>query len=439
MRARALAAGALVALMLPPVASAHANLLQRQPNYGARLGTSPTAVSLRFDQGVDVFADSIQVRTMKGTLMTAGPSRSVDSQRIATVPLRKLPKGAYTVRWHVTSFEGHVLSGVYTFGVRVVPPPPTEAYGASGPSTIEFIVKWGYFLGLALLVGGLAFRLLVVGKRATPAVERRFFLIAMAGAVGSIELGIAAFILRARDAFQLPFGRLLYGDLSPLAEGTRFGTAFIVMTLGFAFVTAILFLAWLTDRPVLLWPALVIGLLLCAGLSLSGHSAVDVGSSWRTELADWVHLTAACVWVGGLVQLAFTVWPKEPELRREAFLRFSQLAGVLVGLMVVAGVYLAYVRLPQASDLWQAHYGRILLLKSALVALALSWGALHHFVVRPALERGRGTASNAISRSLLGESAVAMAVLLLAAVLVDSNPPAKPVSKPGPRSALVKR
>jgi putative copper resistance protein D len=157
---------------------------------------------------------------------------------------------------------------------------------------------------------------------------------------------------------------------------------------------------------------------------------VDTGSSWRSELADWVHLSAACLWVGGLAQLAFVVWPAAPGLRREAFLRFSQLAAVLVALMVGAGAYLAYVRLPQASDLWQERYGQVLLLKSALVGLALSWGALHHFVVRPALQRGRGTGSQAISRSLLGESAVAMAVLLLAAVLVDANPPERPVKQP---------
>ena len=427
---RALVAAALVALALPASAVAHANLTQREPDFGKRLTTSPPAVLLHFDQGVDVFPNSIDVRSAKGALVTSGPAHTIDKQRIATVPLKHLPKGAYTVRWHVTSLEGHVLSGVYTFGVRVVPPPPTEAYGSAGPTVSEYIVRWGYFLGLALLVGGLAFRLLVVGKRATPAVERRFYLVAMVGVVASIELGIVGFLLRARDAFQLPFSRLVYGDLSPLAQGTRFGIAFIAMTLGFALVTAILFIAWLTDRPVLLWPALALGLVLCSGLSLSGHSAVDTGSSWRSELADWVHLSAACIWVGGLAQLAFVVWPLAPALRREAFLRFSQLAGVLVALMVGAGVYLAYVRLPEASDLWQERYGQVLLLKSGLVGLALSWGALHHFVVRPALQRDRGTDSHAISRSLLGESAVAMAVLLLAAVLVDANPPERPVKQP---------
>jgi copper transport protein len=431
----ALAAAVLVALTLPASALAHANLLERTPTYAAKLEKSPRAVSLRFDQGVDVFAKGIDVRSSTGRVVTAGPAHSIEDGRVATVSLRRLPKGAYTVRWNVTSNEGHVLSGVYTFGVRVVPPPPTEAYGAGGVTTSEYIVKWGYFVGLALLVGGLAFRLLVLGKRATPRLERRFYWVVGIGVVASVELGILGFLLRARDAFQLPLGRLVYGDLSPLAQGTRFGTAFIAMTLGFALVAGILFMAWLVERPVLLWPAFVIGLVLCSGLSLSGHSSVEPGSTWRSELADWVHLSAACIWVGGLVQLAVVVWPAAPELRREVFLRFSQLAAGLVGVMVLAGAYLAYVRLPQASDLWNEHYGRVLLLKSGLVTLALSWGALHHFVVRPALLRGRGTGSNAVSRSLLGESAVAIAVLLAAAVLVDSNPP-KPEKSPAQATAV---
>jgi copper transport protein len=435
MRAKALAAAFFLTLVLPASAFAHANLLERTPTYGAKLETSPRAVSLRFDQGVDVFENAIDVRSSTGRDVTSGPSHTIEEGRVATVSLRRLAKGAYTVRWQATSNEGHVLSGVYTFGVRVVPPPPTEAYGAGGITTSEHIVKWGFFVGLALLVGGLAFRLLVIGGRATPAVERRFYWVVGIGVVACIELGIVGFLLRARDAFQLPLGRLVYGDLSPLAEGTRFGTAFIAMTLGFALVAAIVFVAWLVDRPVLLWPGLACGLVLCSGLSLSGHSAVEVGSTWRSELADWVHLSAACIWVGGLVQLAVVVWPAAPELRREAFLRFSKLAAALVGAMVLAGAYLAYLRLPQASDLWNEHYGRVLLLKSGLVILALSWGAMHHFVVRPALERGRGTGSSIISRSLLGESAVAIAILLVVAVLVDTNPP-QPEQNPTQATAV---
>jgi len=430
MKLRAFVAAALVALAAPTSALAHAVLLERVPTYGAQLATAPRSVSLQFDQTVDAFPTSIDVRSASGRVMTAGPTSTQDHSREVVVPLRRLPKGAYTVRWHVTSNEGHVVSGVYTFGVRVKPPPPTEAYGAGGPTKFEYVVRWGYFVGLALLVGGLAFRLLVLRGRTTPALERRFYWVVGVGVVGSIELGIVGFVLRAADAFQLPLGQLVYGDLSPLARGTRFGEAFIAMTLGFAVVAAFLFLAWLLERPVFLWPAFVLGLVLCSGLSLSSHSAVEANSSWRSELADYVHLVAACFWVGGLVMLAFVVWPTAPGLRREAFHRFSQLAAVLVGAMVLAGAYLAYERLPAVSDLWQARYGQVLLIKSSLVLLALSWGALHHFVVAPALERGRGVGSLAVSRSLRGESGVAIAILLVVAVLVDANPPAKPAPRP---------
>jgi putative copper export protein len=331
-----------------------------------------------------------------------------------------------------------VISGVYTFGVRVAAPPPTEAVGAGGPTTTEHVVRWAYFVALALLLGGVGFRLLVVRGPLPPAAERRFFVLAGLGAVATINVGILAFVLRAEDALQLPFGRLLYGDLSPIAGGTRFGTAFIAMTLGFALVTAFVYLAWLTDRTFFLWPALVIGLGFASGLSLSGHSASDAGSSSWSELADWVHLCAATLWIGGLVQLGIVIWPRAPELRRVAFLRFSRLATVLVALLVGAGIYLSVLRLPRVSDLWTTGYGHVLLVKLSLVAVALAWGAMHNFVAKPLLERGEpGRVIARLPRSLLAESAVAMAVLLAAAVLVDSKPPPQPT--PGPPTAARQR
>ena len=251
--------------------------------------------------------------------------------------LKSLPRGAYTVRWHAISSDGHVVSGVWTFGVGVAAPPPTEAYGASGPTRTEHIVRWAYFLALALLIGGLGFRLLIVRGPLPPRAESRFFKLTGLGVVAVLEVGIVAFLLRAEDALQLPFGRLLYGDLSPIASGTRFGTAFIAMTLGFSLVAALLYLAWLLERRVLLWVAFALALGFASGLSLSGHSAADAGSSWKSELADWVHLSAACLWLGGLVQLALVVWPLAPELRREAFLRYARLAPVLIALLVAAG------------------------------------------------------------------------------------------------------
>src|SRR5581483_273221 len=113
------------------------------------------------DQTVTVLPDAIRVVDADGNVVS-GRSRLWFDGRGARAPVRRLEKGAYTVRWHVVSGDGHVVSGVFTFGVRVRAPEPTQAFGASGPTTAEHVVRWLYFLGLALLIGGLGFRLLVL-------------------------------------------------------------------------------------------------------------------------------------------------------------------------------------------------------------------------------------------------------------------------------------
>ena len=405
----------LAALALPGQAFAHATLLKTAPGFEQRLGSSPRKVILHFDQYVKALPRSLQLYSSHGELPMA--RIRTDGLTLEGMVPAQLRRGGYTVRWLALSGDGHVVSGVFTFGVRARAPAPTDAFGASGPTRSEDAVRWLYFLSLALLVGGLGFRLLVA-RRALPI---RFYAVTGIGAFATVNVGIAAFILRAEDALQLPFGRLLYGDLSPIAK-TRFGTAFIAMTLGFAFVTALLFLAWLTGREsLLLWPAFLLGLGFVSGLSLSGHSAADAGSSWKSELADWAHLSAACLWIGGLVQLAVVVWPLVPDARRSAFLGFSRLATVCVGILLLAGVYLSILRLPQLSDLWTTGYGQVLLVKIGLVAFALAWGGLHKLVAVPAV--AAGGALPRLRASIVGESLVGMSVLLAAAVLVNAKPP----------------
>jgi len=428
----ALAAAAIVALAAPGAALAHASLTQQSPSLRQRLAVAPNTVVLTFDQPVDAVRNSIVVLDARGLDLARGV-HAVTAKRELVASLPTLPRGAYTIRWRALSSDGHVVSGINTFGVRVPAPPVTESVGAQGPTRTEDLVRWIYFLALAFSVGVLGFRLLAAPSTLPAAAERRFFLIAGAGAVAVLEAGILAFLLRAEDALQLPFVDFIYGDLSSLANGTRFGAAFIAMTLGYVLVVALIVLAWLSERRWLLWLAFGLGLGFSSGLSLSGHSAADAGHSWLSELADWAHLGAAMLWVGGLVGLFAIVWP-EPGLRRDAFLRFSRLATVLVAVLIGAGTYLSVLRFPHLHDLWRTGYGHVLLVKLGLVALALAWGAVHRQVVAPRLRAG--SAGAGIRRSLLAESAVAMAVLLLAAVLVDSKPPPQPVPAPPSAASL---
>jgi copper transport protein len=413
---------AVAVFAVPADAFAHATLRDPSPEYRQRLAAGPAAIVLRFDQAVTAFPDSIVVQSPQGRVLSGHAASGADA-RVVLAPVRSLPRGAYTVRWHVLSSDGHPVSGLYTFGVRVAAPPPTQAFGASGPTLTEDFVRWAYFLSLALVVGGLGFALLVLRGMPSPLAGRLYKLIGL-GVVATLEVGIVGFILRAEGALQLPFGKLLYADLTPIASGTRLGGAFMAMTMGFVLVSIFVYFAWLLDRVVLLWPAFVLALGFSSGLPLSGHQAADRGSSWATELADWIHLSAALLWVGGLLVLAVCVWPLARELRRDAFLRFSRLATLLIAALLGAGIYLSFIRLPALSDLWTAGYGRVLLVKIGLVSVALLWGAFHHFVGRPALiSEGSSRWPARLGRTLVGEASVAMAILLLAAMLVDASPP----------------
>jgi copper transport protein len=424
--ARATIALAALALLVPAGASAHATLTAATPGIQATIDEAPRVVTLRFSQGISLVADSLQVYAADGSLVSAAPTLSSD-RRTVTARVAARARGAYTVRWRELSADGHIGSGVFTYGVGVPAPSPTEAVGASGLTWRDDVARWGAFAALAVLLGPLVLRLVVLrGADLGGRAANVFSAATVLGAFLVIDVGILAFVLRAENALRLSIVDLLYGDLTPFAEETRFGIAFLVMMVGFGAVAALAILAWSLDRPALLWPALVLTLLFASGFSLSGHQATEPNSSWATQIADWVHLVAASTWAGGVLALAALVWPFAPALRRQAFLGFSRIAVVLVGVLVLAGTYLSVVRLPEVSDLWTTSYGHVLLVKLAIVSVALAWGGFHHTFVRPRLQRGEAV-GRGVGRSLIGESMVAMAVLLAAAVLVNGSPP-PPVS-----------
>ncbi len=418
---RALLAAGVATLLLPAAAAAHATLTDASPAEQSRLAAAPSVITLRYDQSVTATADSIVVLAADGHRVSGIVTQS-EGGTVISAPLEGLVTGtAYTVRWHEISADGHVGNGVYTFGVGVDAPSPTEAVGSSGVTWRDDLARWVLFLALALVIGVVGIRLLVLRGPVDPRVERRIHLLGTLGAVLAVNAGIVGFVIRCANALQVSGVDLFYSDLSPFSESTRFGIAFLLTTLGYGACMTILAVAWVLDSPGLRWPAFLLALALAWGYSLSSHQATEPNSSLLSEVADWVHLVTAMLWVGGVLTLAIVVWPLAPALRRSAFLRFSRIAIVLVGVLVTAGTVVAIERLPHVRDLWETSYGQTLLVKVGLVAFALGFGGMHHMIVRPRLERGDRV--RGVGGSLVAESTVAMAVLLAAAVLVNGAPP----------------
>ncbi|WP_027882755.1 copper resistance D family protein [Meiothermus rufus] len=167
-----------------------------------------------------------------------------------------------------------------------------------------------------------------------------------------------------------------------------------------------------------LYPWLAAGLLFT--LALSGHAAASLGQ----VLADLLHLGAGVVWGGALLALAL-VGPGTPrEVVLKALERLSALGLAMVGLLSLAGAYLAWARLP-SLDLLASTYGQRLLLKLALVALTLGLAVFHRWWFLP-----RYRAGGVLGLGTLGlEAALLVGVLLASGFLATTPPPAPAASR----------
>src|SRR5262249_6761446 len=136
-------------------------LVSAQPVTQSRVDRPPTGVRLRFNGPVEITPNSVRVLAPDGTALS-GPARAEGDQVVvASVSGLEVGKG-YTVRWRVIGEDGHSPAGVYTFGVGIAAPPPTDAVGSSGTTWRDDIARWGLFGAIALLVGPLVVRLGII-------------------------------------------------------------------------------------------------------------------------------------------------------------------------------------------------------------------------------------------------------------------------------------
>lgn len=136
-----------------------------------------------------------------------------------------------------------------------------------------------------------------------------------------------------------------------------------------------------------------------------------------------VHVVAGSIWVGGVTLLAVLAWWRGRAGRvtgvSAMFIRFSSIATVALAAVLVGGAVMAVSILDSPSELTGTEWGRTLLVKSGVVAVAIAMGAYNHVRLRPTLEADP-TSGVAVTmrRTLAVEAAVLLSVVVITAWLV---------------------
>jgi copper transport protein len=429
-RALAIAGCALVALAAPSAAGAHAFLIASTPTWGGVVEAVPHQLRLVFSEGVVPRYASVSVGGPRGQDLGGPPSVA---GQVIVVPVRAGPGGSYTVRWRVVaSDDGHATEGVYSFGVRVKPLAPAPVRGLDVPVAPQ-VLAWLQFVGVALAGGMLVFRALVLApsRRAlgeAGAREARVVTgVAAAGAVVGLHAGVIGFLVGAYPIVGGGISGFVNTEIEPIRVGTHLGQAWTLTTFAWLGVLMLLVGAWVSPRrrEWLLAGAGVLGLLIAFGISWASHPA---SRGTLALLADYGHLVAAALWVGGVVAITIMVakarsLPRSARdaIARRSILRFSKLALPTVAAVGLFGIYLAVRELPTPSALFSSGYGVMLLAKTAIVLAALALGGYHRRFVVPRIASGAPPA--AIRNTLAFEMGLLLVVLALAAILSQAAPP----------------
>ncbi len=168
------------------------------------------------------------------------------------------------------------------------------------------------------------------------------------------------------------------------------------------------------------WPAMAGVVLIIASFWFDGHT-VSKGFRPLHALVNSVHVAAGSVWVGGVVMMAVIIWSRyrsdQPMRVVELVVRFSKIATIALASVVVAGGIMAVLVLDSFGELTGTPWGKMLLLKTAAVGVAMIGGAYNHFRLLPALE------ADPESPDLLAElrsTVTAEAIMLVFVVIVTA-------------------
>lgn len=414
----ALAAG-LVIRGGTPDAEAHVWLERTQPANGDVVQTPPPEILLWFSGEIEVKFSHVQVVNSSGERVDNDDLHDHGDKTNPGITMQiNVPDGTYTVIWDVLSVvDNHRTNGNFSYYVGAPDSaPPVDGRGpqislSSGPPEwLDVLTRWFNFVAMALLLGAATapFLLLPAGFRALSPdshggdeeAEMNAAALARVSSLGAAVLVVLVSVLLLWvQAWSAGGSSVSLSAVGDVLSGTRFGNFwFVRITLaGVALLFSMLLLGasdppwWrsIWAGPNTGWLAILLAALaIPATTSMTSHAAAEGAATLQTAV-DWLHLAAAGVLIGGLVQLLLVSSAMAAYVSdRAAFLgalarRLSLVALPTVCLIVGTGVAQSIDRLEGVDGLVDSDYGYTVLAKVGLLLLLVMLGALNLLVIGP--------------------------------------------------------
>ena len=420
MRICAAAFLAVVATGLAGAVSAHAVPVSSIPTPGSDLATAPTNVVMIFSEAPDSKLSSITVLDGSGAVVSIGTAVPVpglaNGLRVTLVPLNR---GVYTVAWRaISAVDAHLATGSFVFGVGTAPPHDSvqvtrRSIGDALSVPIGAIAgRWLLYAGLFVLLGS-AF----VGNLIYATPPRVTLQLATVALVASV-IGLALVVwVQGSDAGVGPIALL----------GTSIGRAVLIRAAPLLIAGVAIAAQMRTWQPTVRGMG-VVGVAAAGALladAATSHAAAAVSHAGGHPphldvLVQWIHVSAAGAWLGGLVVLLACLRGQPTDESSRIARRFAVSAMIGISVVATTGVVRALTEIGSLENLVTTDFGRLLVAKSALLVALAALGAINHFRSVPAA----GRRLRPLRRVGGTELAVGAIVLLFSASLVNLAPPA---------------